>query len=147
MQKRARESFDELAPDVIERLSSFGDASILGSYGRGAQSVGDLDILLVSETEVDVARLFPEFRVNRPSARRVVLLTRDGPVDVWQSRPSGREAANIYLSGPTPRNVGMRKLARAVGLRLDFDGLWDDGRLLSVGPELVRRLEDMGCIL
>lgn len=106
-----------------------------GSWRRGAPEVGDVDILVISESQI-LPTLFdpgvalpPTVRWDRvgPRIANGELTMPDGPLhlDVWQALPRSRGAMLAFTTGPAALNTHMRARAKRMGLSLSQDALAD----------------------
>lgn len=134
----ARELADHLA--ALEQVES---VEIAGSLRRGAEMVGDADLLCASTAGQEVVDAF----VSGPTVQRVV---GSGPTkgSVTVKAPHGRElrvqlrvvppesygAALQYFTGSKEHNVRLRELAIKRGWKLNEWGLFD-GEEMIAGPD------------
>lgn len=121
-----------------------------GSWRRGADPVGDLDVVCLSES-LFTATLFepgivlpslPGMTYQRTGPRLAAaeLLLPDGlPLhfDLFQFKPSSRGPALLALTGPWPLNAHMRARAKRSGLALSQEALKvrDTGEVVDVPDE------------
>ncbi len=144
-----------LARALAERVRSFpgaGRVEVAGSLRRGAETIGDLDLLCESAAGDQVVRRFCEMR----EARRV-LASGDTKGSILVERPGGGEvqvdlrvvpaesfgAALQYFTGNKDHNVRLRERAAKRKWKLNEWGLFDAGGRRLAGKseaELYRRL-------
>ena len=130
--RRPRQEFDDVCHRLVEALSAVGVVHVVGSYGRGDETCGDLDLLVVGEME-RIVYVLSSLRARRPvTGDRKTTSVIDGClVDVWCCSQLHLGAAMLYTRGPTRNNIMMRSRALALGMRLDFFGLWKCDELVA----------------
>lgn len=135
--RRPRAEVEPYLMAVLEELADDNpgvEYHVGGSWRRGAESIGDLDILLIHDGPL-TATLF-EPGVVLPS---LVTWQRSGPriangdlhlpdgtalhVDLWCQPPRSRAAALLFVTGSQETNLRMRGRAKAMGLALSQDKL------------------------
>ena len=102
---------------------------IAGSFRRGRETVGDLDLLVTSREPARAFEVFSalpevrEIRMRGPTKETVILA--DGTqVDLRVVDPSSFGAALQYFTGSKEHNVIVRTLAREAGLRVNEYGVF-----------------------
>jgi DNA polymerase (family X) len=105
------------------------EAEIAGSFRRGRESVGDLDVLVTSEAPESVFDVFsklPEVReVRLRGGTKETVVLRDGlQVDLRVVEPDAFGAALQYFTGSKDHNVRLRSLARDRGLKVNEYGVF-----------------------
>ena len=126
------ESVYPTARRIAETLRSHSPArevAIAGSFRRGRETVGDLDILVTSDdpTRVfDVLTALPEVGEvrMRGGTKETVVLKNGLQVDVRVVEPSEFGAALLYFTGSKDHNVRLRSLARGQGLKINEYGVF-----------------------
>jgi DNA polymerase/3'-5' exonuclease PolX len=119
---------EELADDNPKLEFHFG-----GSWRRLSPTVGDLDILIVSNdlispTLMSDGILLPSTvrwqRVGPRIANGEIALP-DGPlhIDVWQAPPHSRGAMLCFFTGPLRLNIFQRQRAKRMGMALSQNAL------------------------
>ncbi len=118
-----------------------------GSWRRCAPVIGDIDLLVISDSDLtpnllDPGIILPSIVQWQRSGPRIAngdLQMPDGPlhVDVWQAPPQSRGAMLCFFTGPTRLNVQQRGRAKALGMALSQNGLTDrvTGQQLDNGTE------------
>lgn len=113
-----------------------------GSYRRGCDVLGDIDVLVISESPLTPSLLDPgvmlpslvRWQRSGPRIANGDLTLPDGPlhVDFWQAPPSARASMLLFTTGSASTNKRMRGRAKGLGLALSQDGLKDraTGRLI-----------------
>jgi DNA polymerase (family 10) len=101
---------------------------IAGSFRRGRETVGDLDILVTSDDPArafDVFSSLPEVREVRlrGGTKETVILTNGLQVDLRVVEPASFGAALQYFTGSKEHNVIVRTLAKDQGLRVNEYGV------------------------
>lgn len=105
-----------------------------GSWRRGCESIGDIDVLVLHEGPLTPTLFEPG--IVLPS---LVAWQRSGPriangdlhmpdatalhVDLWCQPPASRAAALMFVTGSMRTNVRLRGRAKAMGLALSQDKL------------------------
>jgi DNA polymerase (family 10) len=101
-----------------------------GSWRRGVDVIGDLDILVITET----GRLAPD--LLDPGVELPESVTWQH-LDVWCAKPESRGAMLVFTTGPGQLNMRQRARAKARGMALSQNGLTDreSGVQLDDGTE------------
>jgi DNA polymerase (family 10) len=114
---------------ALQSVSATQQVAVAGSFRRGRESVGDLDILVTSsepEAVFDAFSRLPdvkEVRLRGPTKETVV--TREGlQVDLRVVEPEAFGAALQYFTGSKDHNVRLRSLARDRGLKINEYGVF-----------------------
>jgi DNA polymerase/3'-5' exonuclease PolX len=102
---------------------------IAGSFRRGRETVGDLDVLVTSDDPgavFDAFSALPEVREVRlrGGTKETVLLTGGLQVDLRVVEPEAFGAALQYFTGSKDHNVRLRSLARDRGLKVNEYGVF-----------------------
>ena len=140
----------------LESVEGIRTMVAAGSYRRLAETVGDLDVLVVCEDAREVAARF----VEHPGVTRViaggptrtsVVIGRDRQVDTRIVEEDSLGAALQYFTGSQAHSVALRGMALRKGMKLNEYGLFEGERrvagstedgvyaalgLLSIPPEL-----------
>lgn len=123
-------------------LASVRNAVLAGSYRRGRDTVGDLDLLVATDDPAATLRaLAADDLVHEVAAAGDTKMTlrtvRDLQVDVRAVDPDAWGAALIYFTGSAEHNVRIRERALRRGTTLSEYGLFDrdDGRRVAGGDE------------
>jgi DNA polymerase (family 10) len=115
---------------AIERLE------LAGSYRRGRETVGDLDILVVSsdaDAVMDLLESYPELEevIGRGDTKMSIRITDSLQVDLRVVPARSFGAALQYFTGSKDHNVQLRGLARQRNLKINEYGVFqldDDGK-------------------
>lgn len=104
---------------------------VAGSYRRGRDTIGDLDLLVVSD---DAAAIMERFRayedveevIGSGSEKTSVRLADGLQVDLRVVSAESFGAALLYFTGSKAHNVRLRRRAQERGATLNEYGLWTD---------------------
>ncbi|MDR9417172.1 MAG: DNA polymerase/3'-5' exonuclease PolX, partial [Gracilimonas sp.] len=115
----------------LKDLDGVQQIEIAGSFRRGLETIGDIDILIAAE-EDRISELFDVFtsheRVTEILGRgdtKSSVRTKEGrQVDLRIVKPEEFSAALMYFTGSKEHNVVMRQRARARGMSLNEYGLF-----------------------
>ncbi len=121
-----------VALEIIRALRERAGADrveVAGSFRRGRETVGDLDVLVTSREPTrafDVFSALPEVREVRlrGSTKETVILTNGLQVDLRVVDPGSFGAALQYFTGSKDHNVLVRTLAKDAGLRVNEYGVY-----------------------
>ena len=117
---------------LLERLRAVpgvGEAVPAGSFRRGRETVGDLDILVTSRDPAAVADAFAGYgdvaRVLANGKTRSSVVLRNGlQVDLRVVDADAFGAALVYFTGSKAHNIALRRLAQAGGLKINEYGVF-----------------------
>lgn len=115
--------------EALERRAPTERVEIAGSFRRGRETVGDLDVLVTSDAPEAVFDLFSglpevgEVRL-RGGTKETVVLTTGLQVDLRVVEPAAFGAALQYFTGSKDHNVRLRSLARERGLKINEYGVF-----------------------
>lgn len=103
-----------------------------GSYRRGKETVGDLDILVVSDKPSEVMDRFAEYRdvaeiIARGDTKMSVRVSGAFQVDLRVVAADCFGAALQYFTGSKEHNVHVRSLAKQLGLKISEYGVFREG--------------------
>jgi len=155
---RTRAQVEPFVRTLEDALSTFGEVKVCGSWRRGAELIGDLDVVIVNDEcaitqqMIDaIAEVLPEFVYERggengPMANAHLTLE-DGELhlDLYAAVEGQRGAMLWFLTGPKNLNIQMRAEAGRKGWMLNQYGLWggpdhdqqvDDGSEADIGRKL-----------
>jgi DNA polymerase (family X) len=110
-------------------IPGVADAVVAGSFRRGRETVGDLDVLVSSEDPQPAIEAFCTFDevaevVARGRTRAAVVLANGLAVDLRVVPAAGFGAALHYFTGNKSHNIHVRRLAQREGLKLNEYGLF-----------------------
>jgi DNA polymerase/3'-5' exonuclease PolX len=115
--------------DGLRRSAPVDRAEIAGSFRRGRETVGDLDLLVTStapERVFDAFQALPEVgevKLRGPT-KSTVLLANGLQADLRVVEPEEFGAALQYFTGSKDHNVLLRSLAREMGLKVNEYGVF-----------------------
>lgn len=109
---------------------------VAGSFRRMRDTVGDIDILVVSDTPEEVAARFvayPEVRsvLAQGSTRSSVRLASGLQADLRVVPKESYGAALHYFTGSKSHNIAVRKLGIARGLKINEYGVWQGKKRIA----------------
>jgi len=129
---------DEIAQRLVEHLkacASIQRLELAGSYRRGRETVGDLDVLVVSEKSDEVMDRFgdvPDIAqiIARGETKMSIRLTTGLAVDLRVVPKESFGAALQYFTGSKSHNVVLRGMAKKQGLKINEYGVFrpENGR-------------------
>ncbi len=113
----------------LQTCRSIQELEFAGSYRRGKDSVGDLDILVVSTNVDDVMDRFAEFPERADTIARgetkMSIRTHSGlQIDLRVVQAESFGAALQYFTGSKDHNVILRGMAKAKGLKINEYGVY-----------------------
>ena len=132
-ERMTRERAEALAGEILGWLEPLTDyAEVAGSYRRGRQDPGDLDVIVILKNRVklpEIAELWlaegKASAVNWVGEKKTQLLIDGVKVDIRTSTPRALGAALLYFTGPAGYNIGIRSAAKRAGFKLSEYGLFD----------------------
>ena len=109
---------------------------VAGSLRRRRETIGDLDVLLVTGQPADAVRRFVEYpeveTVLAQGETKASVRLRGGPqVDLRVVAPAEYGAALLYFTGSKAHNIELRKIAQASGLKLSEYGVFRDAERVA----------------
>lgn len=121
-------------------LPGVESVEICGSFRRGRDTVGDLDLVVCSSTEMDLAlalRHYPQVHeITAAGATRCTLVLQCGlQVDLRLVPPKSAGAAVYYFTGSRDHNVQLRLRAVERGMKLNEYGLFRGRRRIAGASE------------
>lgn len=123
---------DKLADALRAEIPAGVEFHFGGSYRRKAETVGDLDVVIVTKDGTFGDVILPLSVDYQRRGDKVAQgdLTVDGVtmhVDFWACSESERGAFLWFITGPKELNIAMRQEAIKLGLNLSQTGLWRGG--------------------
>ncbi len=123
---------DIVAQDILRQLrkcQSIAQLEVAGSYRRGRETVGDLDILAVSSQPDEVMEAFAalegrEATLARGDTRMAIRMARGLQVDLRVVPAESFGAALQYFTGSKAHNVILRGMAKDRGLKINEYGVY-----------------------
>ncbi|WP_255315161.1 DNA polymerase/3'-5' exonuclease PolX [Pandoraea pnomenusa] len=122
--------------DYLKRCRPAPEVAVAGSFRRGRETVGDLDIVAASSAPQALIEAFLAYGERRSvisagRTRASIVLANDMQVDLRVVSAASYGAALVYLTGSKPHNVALRKMAQALGLKINEYGVFRQGRKLA----------------
>ena len=116
--------------EVIRKDKSCRAALACGSVRRGCETVGDIDLLAVSETPEKIIDTFVKIdgveKVTSSGPTKASVYTAgDVQIDLRVVAPASFGAAMLYFTGSKEHNIALRKCASAMGCTLNEYALSD----------------------
>lgn len=126
--------------DYLRALPGVLQVAPAGSFRRGCETVGDLDIVVAANTARAVCEAFTRFedaeRVLSQGPTRASVVLRSGlQVDLRAVEPAAFGAALLYFTGSKAHNIALRRLAQGRGLKINEYGLYRGRRRLAGAAE------------
>jgi len=128
--------FAQMLRDRLDAIPGTSKVVVAGSYRRRKETIGDLDLLVVSKNSEKVMDYF----VNQPEVDRVLahgptkssIRLRDGiDLDLRVVPPESYGAALAYFTGSKAHNVRMREIAQHKGMKLNEYGLYKGKKMIA----------------
>ncbi|MGD8524928.1 MAG: DNA polymerase/3'-5' exonuclease PolX [Thioalkalispiraceae bacterium] len=109
---------------------------IAGSYRRGKETVGDIDILVTAEKSSKVMHAFVAYdevqQVVSSGITRATVYLRNGlQVDLRVVRQVSYGAALYYFTGSKSHNIQIRRIAQQKGLKINEYGVFKDEQRIA----------------
>ncbi|NPA82184.1 MAG: DNA polymerase/3'-5' exonuclease PolX [Epsilonproteobacteria bacterium] len=139
------------AEDLRAYLSKFEGVlrvEVAGSYRRRKETVGDLDILVVSdnwEKTSDYFVKYPKVKeiVSKGETRSTIILNNDLQVDLRSVPKESYGSALHYFTGSKAHNIKIRKMAIDRGWKINEYGIFEGDRKIA-GESEEQMYEMMG---
>jgi len=135
----------DVAEELLAELSGLKEVrrcTYAGSLRRMAETIGDIDLLVASETPGPIMDAFTSLptvdRVLAKGETKSSIVTRKGlQVDLRVVRPEVWGAALMYFTGSKAHNIRIREMAVRKGLKLSEYGLFraKSGKLIVAETE------------
>ncbi|MEE3032990.1 MAG: DNA polymerase/3'-5' exonuclease PolX, partial [Planctomycetota bacterium] len=114
----------------LKKCKAIQELEFAGSYRRGKETVGDLDVLVVSQAGPEVMDHFGEFTeiasvTVRGDTKMSVRTKKAFQIDLRVVPRESFGAALAYFTGSKEHNVALRSLAKQKQLRLNEWGVFD----------------------
>lgn len=153
--KKTRRPVSEVRPFVQQLHKEMPNSHywvILGSWRRNAPEIGDLDIMVITDSGTFEDFRFPGSFLEERRGERIAQGTyylHDGPsgqpkdlpidaihMDFWACKPNEVGAFSMFMTGPKLLNIEQRAWAQKLGWTLSQYGLLDrDGKQIDIGTE------------
>jgi DNA polymerase (family 10) len=148
----AAEEVAEPLAAYLRDLEGVTRVEVAGSYRRRKETVGDLDILVISQSGEQTMEAFVEYEdvesvASQGETRSTVILRSGLQVDVRVVSEESYGAALLYFTGSKAHNVALRKRAVDEDLKINEYGVFrDDERIAGVSEEEIYGLFDLPLI-
>jgi DNA polymerase (family 10) len=114
----------------FQECPAINQIEFAGSYRRCKETVGDLDILVTSDSPTAVMDRFAEFPaiqeiLARGETKMSVRISDAFQIDMRVVEPDAWGAALQYFTGSKEHNVHVRSLAKSKGLKVNEYGVFD----------------------
>jgi DNA polymerase (family 10) len=149
IQLRTAEDLARPLVDYLRSLEWVQRIEIAGSYRRRKETVGDLDILTISDDWEKVSNQFVKYDavvdiVSQGKTRSTVILRTGLQVDLRVVSPESYGAALLYFTGSKAHNIAIRNLAIDRRLKVNEYGVFeDDARIAGETEEEIYGLFDL----
>lgn len=113
----------------LRRETTTQSLDVAGSYRRGKDTVGDLDIVAASASPKEVIRAFVAYPMTQQvlsagTTRASTVLANGMQVDLRVVPAASYGAALVYLTGSKAHNVALRQIAQSLGLKMNEYGVF-----------------------
>ncbi len=132
--------YGEPLADWLRAGRGVREVVIAGSYRRGRDTVGDLDVLAVAPDRSDVMTRFAGYEevaevVSLGPTRATVVLRCGLQVDLRRVRPESFGSALQYFTGSKAHSIQLRRRAQERGLKINEYGVFRDERRIAGDTE------------
>ncbi len=115
----------------MERSPAVKKAIIAGSYRRRKETVGDLDMVVVTTSPQAVTKHFVAYEkckevIVEGESRTTIVLENDLQVDLKTARPSDYGTTLDYFTGSRAHTLALRKMAKERGWKVNEYGIFDE---------------------
>lgn len=130
----------ELLLTTIEQVPGVDRCAVAGSYRREKETVGDIDILLVTASAEEVSDAIANLSIVRDvvahGEKKISFDLHSGlRVDVRLVKADQWGAALMYFTGSKEHNISVRKVAIRHGWKLNEYGLFDGEKIVASKEE------------
>jgi len=130
--RMTRSEADKLIKGLEKKLTPWVTRmEVCGSYRRGRQDPGDLDIILIPAPGISLPELIkdklkiPDSKIHWLGEKKAQVDINGHNIDFRTSSPDGWGAALLYFTGPSGYNIGMRVRAKKMGFKLNEYGIFN----------------------
>jgi DNA polymerase (family 10) len=132
--------YAEALVDYLKRVRGVKQVVVAGSYRRMKETVGDLDILVTTQTDGAVMERFTAYdevrKVLEQGETRCSVVLKSGlQVDLRLVPEESYGAALYYFTGSKAHNIAVRRLAQAQGLKINEYGVFRGERRVAGDTE------------
>lgn len=134
------EPYAEALADSLKKTPGVQEVVVAGSYRRGKETVGDLDILVSAVNEASVMDAFARYDevsevLSRGTTRASVILRSGLQVDLRVVEAECFGAALHYFTGSQAHNIQVRRLGQAEGLKINEYGVFKGEKRIAGDTE------------
>jgi DNA polymerase (family 10) len=134
---------DQLVSPLLDFLRAGGHIEALdvaGSYRRRQETIGDLDVLVISDAGGEVLSRFVQYEnvgkvVSQGDTRATVVLRSGLQVDLRVVAPESYGAALLYFTGSKAHNIALRNRALARDLKISEYGVFRGDEYIAGATE------------
>ena len=147
------EQFVDPLVEYLKGLSYVEEAVVAGSYRRRKETVGDLDIIAISEAGEKVSKAFVDYDsvsdvISQGKTKASVKLRSGLQVDLRVVNKDSYGAALLYFTGSKAHNIHLRHIAVDKGYKVNEYGIFkDDDYVLGETEEKIYEFFDMPFIV
>ena len=133
----------------LEDIEGVERVQVAGSYRRRKETVGDLDVLAISEAGRETIQRFVDYEdvdeiVSQGGTRSTVVFRSGLQVDVRVVPRESYGAALFYFTGSKDHNIALRNLALDQGLKVNEYGVFrDEERIAGETEDEIYKLFDL----
>jgi len=128
-----------LINEIKDRLSSLKEAKkviVAGSVRRWKETVGDADILVISDNPKPIMDFFVKMQevgkiYGKGDTKSTIKLKNGMDVDIRVVEEKSYGAALNYFTGSKEHNVALRQIAKDKGLKLSEYGLFKENKFIA----------------
>ncbi|MBD3362850.1 DNA polymerase/3'-5' exonuclease PolX [Candidatus Dojkabacteria bacterium] len=126
--------------EYLERLNEVQKLHLAGSYRRKKETVGDIDILILSSKRQIVIDHFTDYEevekiISKGETRSTVKLKTGILVDLRVIKEKSEGAALLYFTGSKSHNVTLRKIAQDDGYKINEYGIFQNNKRINKSNE------------
>mgnify|MGYP001235862718 CR=1 FL=1 len=132
-ERMTRAQAENLAQKLETWLEPYVEfAEVCGSYRRGREDPGDLDVVVILKNRVKLPEVVEMWlaegkasAVNWVGEKKTQMVIDGVKVDIRTTTPRAKGAALLYFTGPAGYNIGIRAAAKRGGFKLSEYGLFN----------------------
>lgn len=133
---RVAQRYAEPLVKYLQAVKGVHDVVVAGSYRRGKETVGDLDILVTADENSPVMDRFVHYDdvsdvVSKGTTRSTVYLRSGIQVDLRVVDQGSFGAALHYFTGSKAHNIAIRRLGQQRGLKINEYGVFRGDRVIA----------------
>ncbi len=143
--------------EYLQKSSLIQQLEVAGSYRRKLETVGDIDILAVSQQPKQACQYFIEYEdvdriLNQGETKASIILTNKLQVDLRVVNQEDFGAALLYFTGSKDHNIALRRLALDKNWKLNEYGLFkknknkQDQKLVGTQEQAIYQKLDLSFI-